>query len=672
MLKILRIIIILFISLEIDAQESTIIFEEDFNQSYLIGWHIENEDDDDVPDWNVDSGYLVQYSNIGDSYQRGTNLIKNDLVFDDFTLRTLLYSTDDDYIGVVFRYSDKNNYYKFVLSSQNKKIQLQKRVNGVMTVIDNYSSTVEWPFVGFTVTITAYGNNIKVYLNDKLYLEAIDASFTSGSIGFMTCYNNGNFFDWIKIYDNFQIPEVSDKVNITRGPYIQSLTDSSVAILWGTNKYSPGSLEIGLDSISYQTIDESVSTNNHKVKVSQLSEETKYFYRVKSDSAYSKWLSFTTFQKSPDSYSFIVYGDTRTNFLRHQEVVDNFADHEFDFIVHTGDPVQRGPRNDWNVEFFNPLQKYIQEKPLYCAIGNHELNAQNFYDYFEFPNSEHENYYSLTIGNSFFIFIDNNSARYDDPFFPSIKEGSPQYIWLEEQLSSNEAQEADWLFVFSHIPIYYKGAFDTYPDCKDYLLPLFEKYNIDFSFVGHIHGYERGFRNNINYILTGGGGGTGPVKDDGYVDPGYPQEEYPFREIYNFCKVDVNNTEVTVTAYNIFGEEIDKKVTTATSVDDDKVVNDIFETKLLNAYPNPFNPTTKITYTIAKPSKVILSVYNVLGQSVSMLVNEYQNTGKYEREFNTNSIGSELPSGVYFIRLNVIESNSQNKYMQVSKILLLK
>ena len=432
-------------------------------------------------------------------------------------------------------------------------------------------------------------------------------------------------------------------------------------------------MDIGLDSISsYQTIDESVSTNNHKVKVSQLSEETKYFYRVKSDSAYSKWLSFTTFQKSPDSYSFIVYGDTRTNFLRHQEVVDNFADHEFDFIVHTGDPVQRGPRNDWNVEFFNPLQKYIQEKPLYCAIGNHELNAQNFYDYFEFPNSEHENYYSLTIGNSFFIFIDNNSARYDDPFFPSIKEGSPQYIWLEEQLSSNEAQEADWLFVFSHIPIYYKGAFDTYPDCKDYLLPLFEKYNIDFSFVGHIHGYERGFRNNINYILTGGGGGTGPVKDDGYVDPGYPQEEYPFREIYNFCKVEVNNTEVTVTAYNIFGEEIDKKVTTATSVDDDKVVYNIFETKFLNAYPNPFNPTTKITYTIAKPSKVILSVYNVLGQSVSMLVNEYQNTGKYEREFNTNSIGSELPSGVYFIRLNVIESNSQNKYMQVSKILLLK
>ncbi len=51
----LFIISILFITIEINAQESNIIFEEDFNQPDLIGWHVENEDDDDVPDWNVDT-----------------------------------------------------------------------------------------------------------------------------------------------------------------------------------------------------------------------------------------------------------------------------------------------------------------------------------------------------------------------------------------------------------------------------------------------------------------------------------------------------------------------------------------------------------------------------------------------------------------------------------------
>ncbi|MEN8192053.1 MAG: metallophosphoesterase [Bacteroidota bacterium] len=657
----LFIISILFISIELDAQEGTVIFEEDFDESYLTGWEVINEVDGEA-NWYLDEDYLVQDSNIGSGDQRGTNLIKSDLVLDNFTLRAKFNSTDDDYSGVVFRYTNSDNYYKFVLSSQRSLIQLQKRVNGTMTILDSYTAT-EWPFVGFTVTIAAYNNDIKVYLNDELYLEALDNEFASGSFGLMSCYNNGNFFDWIKIYDSFQLPEVDDRISISRGPYIQNLTDSSVAILWGTNKNSLGLLEIGLDSTSYQSIDENISTSNHQISTSQLLEETKYYYRVKSGDTYSKWESFTTFAKNPDSFSFIVYGDTRTNFLRHNEVASNFADHEFDFIVHTGDPVQRGLRNDWNVEFFNPIKRYIKEKPLYVAIGNHELNAQNFYDYFEFPNSEHENYYSFTLGNTFFVFIDNNRARYiDDIRFPSIKPDSPQYIWIEEQLSSTEATEADWIFVFSHIPIFYGGDFNTYPDCKDYLLPLFEKYSVDFSFVGHVHGYERGFRNNINYVLTGGGGGTGPVKDDGYIDPGYPQTEYPFREIYNYCKMEVNGDEATLSAYDIFGEEIDSKVITATSVKNNKDENTILRTELFNAYPNPFNPTTEISYAISRSSDVTLKVYNVLGQSVSTLVNQEQPQGSYKIKFNA----SNIPSGVYYYR---IEAGS---FVQTKKILLIK
>ena len=64
-------------------------------------------------------------------------------------------------------------------------------------------------------------------------------------------------------------------------------------------------------------------------------------------------------------------------------------------------------------------------------------------------------------------------------------------------------------------------------------------------------------------------------------------------------------------------------------------------------YPNPFNPTTVIDYTIPKESHVMLKIYDVLGQEVETLVNEDQNVGRYQVQFD----GSRLASGVYFYRL---------------------
>jgi hypothetical protein len=64
-------------------------------------------------------------------------------------------------------------------------------------------------------------------------------------------------------------------------------------------------------------------------------------------------------------------------------------------------------------------------------------------------------------------------------------------------------------------------------------------------------------------------------------------------------------------------------------------------------YPNPFNPSTKITFSLPKSSDVKLSVYDVLGRQVSMLVNERRDAGVHEVNFD--ALG--LASGVYFYRL---------------------
>jgi type IX secretion system substrate protein/trypsin len=92
---------------------------------------------------------------------------------------------------------------------------------------------------------------------------------------------------------------------------------------------------------------------------------------------------------------------------------------------------------------------------------------------------------------------------------------------------------------------------------------------------------------------------------------------------------------------------------------DNSESNDDFS---INSYPNPFNPTTTIAYQIPTDGFVNLVVYNTLGQVVSMLVNEHQTSGKYSVQFNA----SNLPSGVYFYK---IESGSFNK---VNKMLLLR
>jgi photosystem II stability/assembly factor-like uncharacterized protein len=64
-------------------------------------------------------------------------------------------------------------------------------------------------------------------------------------------------------------------------------------------------------------------------------------------------------------------------------------------------------------------------------------------------------------------------------------------------------------------------------------------------------------------------------------------------------------------------------------------------------YPNPFNPVTIINYSLPVKSQVELVIYNVLGESVTQLVNEKQEAGKYSIEFNA----AGFPSGVYLYRL---------------------
>ena len=84
--------------------------------------------------------------------------------------------------------------------------------------------------------------------------------------------------------------------------------------------------------------------------------------------------------------------------------------------------------------------------------------------------------------------------------------------------------------------------------------------------------------------------------------------------------------------------------------------------KLYNNYPNPFNPTTTIKFDLPKKSYVQMIIYDILGKTVSTLVDENREAGSYEVEWN----GSNYSSGTYFYKL------SAGDFVDVKRMILLK
>jgi hypothetical protein len=82
---------------------------------------------------------------------------------------------------------------------------------------------------------------------------------------------------------------------------------------------------------------------------------------------------------------------------------------------------------------------------------------------------------------------------------------------------------------------------------------------------------------------------------------------------------------------------------------------------LLAAYPNPFNPTTTISYEIPKGTQVRLSVFDVLGREIQTLVNETKQPGHYQVHFNANN----LASGVYLYRIQAGSFTDTKRFVLV-------
>lgn len=84
--------------------------------------------------------------------------------------------------------------------------------------------------------------------------------------------------------------------------------------------------------------------------------------------------------------------------------------------------------------------------------------------------------------------------------------------------------------------------------------------------------------------------------------------------------------------------------------------------RLYQNFPNPFNPATMISYKLSKDGFVSLSVFNLVGQEVAALVNEFHEAGTYTKRFDATG----LSAGVYLYKLQV------NGYTSVKRMTIIK
>lgn len=324
------------------------------------------------------------------------------------------------------------------------------------------------------------------------------------------------------------VTPASSKQRFVVKPYLQFGTQTSMTVMWQTSLPGSSIVHYGETAACEQQIEVNENVSLHEVQLTGLRPETLYFYRVETVPAdgggiCSEGYTFSTAVKRDTPFAFAVISDTQGNPTVSAQLSKLAWAQRPSFALHAGDLVDTGTVDShWTQHFFPGMQELVCRVPFYPVLGNHEQNANNYFDYMSLPDPEY--YYDFKYGNAHFFMIDSN--RNVDP-------KSEQYQWLDEQLA---ASDSVWKFVCHHHPLYSSDENDygdlwqtnrsSHGDARvRQLASLYERHHVDIVWNGHIHSYERtwpvreGTAQQADapiYIITGGGGGgletPGPVR----------------------------------------------------------------------------------------------------------------------------------------------------------------
>jgi PKD repeat protein len=118
----------------------------------------------------------------------------------DYRVMLTMWSTDNDALGVIFRYQDPDNYYRFSWDKDRTYRQLVKQVNGVFTLLAEDAV----PYIQnqtYQVEIVAQGSWLAVWIDGVRIFVVTDSSFMGGAIALYSWANTGSYFDNILVED---------------------------------------------------------------------------------------------------------------------------------------------------------------------------------------------------------------------------------------------------------------------------------------------------------------------------------------------------------------------------------------------------------------------------------------------------------------------------------------
>jgi len=278
-------------------------------------------------------------------------------------------------------------------------------------------------------------------------------------------------------------------IKISHGPYLQAMTDSSVSVVWTTNRPATAWVELAPDDGSHFYKEERpkyFSASNglknvgtvHQVKLKGLKPATRYRYRVYSQEVlkhewvhvqYGNVAATAVYQKKPltfqtngmpGPFEFAVVNDIheRNPVLKQLLGQVNFS--TTGFIVFNGDMVSSSMSEEQVFRGFMDTATllFASEIPMYYARGNHETRgpfAAEFPKYF--PGPDGHLYYMFTKGNACFIVLDGGEDKPDsDIEYSGITDmdayRDEQTVWLRNIVKTDAFRNAKYKIAICHIP----------------------------------------------------------------------------------------------------------------------------------------------------------------------------------------------------------------------------
>jgi hypothetical protein len=321
----------------------------------------------------------------------------------------------------------------------------------------------------------------------------------------------------------------------------------------------------------------------------------------------------------------VTLGDNNYPFGADSTIDQNIGQYYSDYIY----PYHGCYGNGGNVNRFFP------------TLGNHDWytdSARPYLNYFTLPGNER--YYDFIFGDVHLFILDSEPTEPD-----GVSDTSIQAMWLKNALHVSQQR---WNIVSVHHAPYSSGPHGS----TLYTQWPYKLWGADLVLSGHNHLYERLIVDSLTYLVNGLGGHSIYT----FVDT-LEESLFRYNENYGALLIEADENNLSYKFYNINGTLIDPL-----TVSSDSVMFIVEEFNLFQNYPNPFNPSTKISWQSPVSGWQTLKVYDVLGNQIERLVDEFKFAGKYEVEFTADN----LSSGIYFYTLR------SGDFVETKKMILLK